>query len=254
MPEVQKIIDGAINRAIDVADSLPDQQAALRAPRTSAVGQPALRETTGQVKTESAVALAPSFPQAGGVNHAAAVAAAATAEPATAPKPLISALATALDEIALRELEAEEARQADIDHAWAHYVALIARADNPRENDVETLLDLMRTLSISRDQVEADRKIILKYAEQAEKFAKAEQLKAEYFSLIAEYNAVLKRHEQEERDTYLRKENADVAYRGASSAPGVIAQLCKQRPQLFASNFSASPFPKLKTIEVPKTD
>lgn len=169
------------------------------------------------------------------------------AKPAPKPVNTINALQSTLKEIAEREADSAAARLADIETAWALYVEILERSETPQADDVDSLLDLMRELGISKEQVTTDRNIIRKFRTLEARYGARDELAAKYREAVTAHTELKKKNEEAEREAYLKKNSAHGDMSEAALAETEIRGLFKLRPQLFVGDSRTIPFPWLRS-------
>ena len=144
-----------------------------------------------------------------------------------------------------RDEKEDEQRYAQAE--WGKYIALLFRANQPAETDSANLAGLMRNLEITPEQVKRDLEIVERAQELAGQHDDREAGHAAYVAANQEYKAVLARHKSEEKQARKTRSKAEGRSWVGREAASRLAQLAKERPQLF--DLSVDP-PRLRRLEL----
>lgn len=114
------------------------------------------------------------------------------------------------------------------------YLTLLQRIDNPEEGDAIQLAQVMMDLDLDAERIATDRKIIRRARRFERLHDDLETAREGKNSAMHEYRALEKRHREEERAAYIKKNNAAGHLSQCSQANHDLKMLRRNRQLLFA--------------------
>jgi len=171
------------------------------------------------------------------------------AKPAAAPVKLTSAdVAVAM----IRERADNDQRDAtaQLNAAREYYFVLLCRSEQPLPNDARDLVYVMRDLSISPDQVQADRALVAEIPKLTQLHSEIPDAIAKVSPLRVEHHTFDRRMEEARSKLMRAISEQDHRLTLGQNAAFRLAKLSKQRPEFFEASDKPNEPPRLRACNL----